>query len=308
MTWTFERVAGPFSFTEGPVWDGAAVLFTDIPASRIMRYDPATGVCDPFRTGTNKANGLHLDRQGRLYACEGEGRRVARYGADGAATVLADRFEGRRLNSPNDLTSDARGRLWFTDPRYGASREDMELDHESVYRLDPPAPGAESGGWAVTRVTFDTTRPNGLVFSPDGRTLYVAESPPAPDGARQLRAYPVDEEGTLGAARVLHDFGPHRGIDGMRTDAGGNIVAACGWTTSGPGPRIAVSRRTARSLPNIRSRPTRRTAPSATATGARSTSRRMTAASTAPARISSGVGREVEGRRARGEGRSYPGR
>ncbi len=240
MTWTFERVAGPFSFTEGPVWDGAAVLFTDIPASRIMRYDPATGVCDPFRTGTNKANGLHLDRQGRLYACEGEGRRVARYGADGAATVLADRFEGRRLNSPNDLTSDARGRLWFTDPRYETSREDMELDHESVYRLDPPAPGAESGGWAVTRVTFDTTRPNGVVFSPDGRTLYVAESPPAPDGARQLRAYPVDEEGTLGAARVLHDFGPHRGIDGMRTDSGGNIVAACGWTTSGPGPRIAV--------------------------------------------------------------------
>jgi gluconolactonase len=238
MPWTFERVAGPFSFTEGPVWTGEAVLFTDIRNSRIMRYDPRTGHCDTFRADTNEANGLHLDARGDLYACEGGGRRIVRYEPDGTTAVIADSYEGHRLNSPNDITSDAQGRLWFTDPRYGANRDDMELDHESVFRLDPPADGA--GEWAITRVTFDTTRPNGLVFSPDGATLYVAESPPAPDGVRQLRAYPVNADGSLGAMRVVHDFGPHRGIDGMRTDAEGNVVATCGWTQSGPGPRIAI--------------------------------------------------------------------
>ena len=161
---------------------------------------------------------------------------MARYEADGSATVLADRFEGRRLNSPNDVTTDAQGRVWFTDPRYGANRADMELDHESVYRLDP----SPDDSWAITRVTFDTTRPNGLVFSPDYRTLYVAESPPAPEGARQLRAYPVADDGSLGEGVVLHDFGAHRGIDGMRVDTSGNIVASCGWAESGPGPRITV--------------------------------------------------------------------
>lgn len=240
MAWTFERVAGPFTFTEGPVWDGAAVLFTDIRNSRIMRYDPATGECAPFRTETNEANGLHLDRQGHLYACEGGGggRRLVRYEPDGGVTVLADHFEGARLNSPNDVTSDPQGRIWFTDPRYGPNRADMELDHESIFRLDPPT--GDAGGWTITRVTFDTSRPNGLVFSPDGGTLYVAESPPAPEGHRQLRAYPVNADGSLGAMRVLHDFGEHRGIDGMRTDAAGNIVASCGWSQSGPGARIGV--------------------------------------------------------------------
>lgn len=240
MPWIFERVAGPYSFTEGPVWDGQAVLFTNIPASEIRRYDPATGGCTVWRDGTNETNGLHLDGEGRLHCCEGSGtgRRITRRDPDGTVTVLADRYEGKRLNSPNDLTSDARGRIWFTDPRYGPRRDDMELDHESIYRLDPPADGI--GPWAITRVTFDTTRPNGLVFSPDGHTLYVAESPPAPDGARQLRAYPVNDDGTLGPGRVLHDFGPDRGIDGMRTDAAGNIVATCGWEKGGPGPRVAV--------------------------------------------------------------------
>lgn len=237
MTWTFEQVAGPFSFTEGPVWTGAAILFTDIPASRIMRYEPASGICAIFRNDTNGANGLHRDASGQLYGCEGGGRRIVRYEPDGGTTVIATHFEGARLNSPNDITSDKQGRLWFTDPRYGANRADMELDHESVYRLDPPTDG---GDWAITRVTSDTTRPNGLVFSPDGKTLYVAESPPGSDGRRELRAYPVEAAGTLGSALVLHDFGPHRGIDGMRVDSAGNIVASCGWTQSGPGPRIAV--------------------------------------------------------------------
>ncbi len=235
MAWTFERVAGPYSFTEGPVWTGEALLFTDIRNNRIMRYDPATGGCAPFATDTREANGLALDHQGRLYVAEGGGRRVARYDADGTRVTLADTFGGKQLNSPNDLVVDNRGRVWFTDPRYG-DRTNRALDHDSIYRLDPPA----DGSWPITRVTFDTTRPNGLAFSPDFQTLYVAESPPAPDGQRQLRAYPVQADGSLGAHRVVYDFGPHRGIDGMRVDAAGYVVASCGWTTSGPGPRIGV--------------------------------------------------------------------
>ncbi len=233
--WTFEPVAGPYTFTEGPVWDGTVLRFTDIRASRIMRYDPRTGACDPFAEGTNQANGLTLDRQGRLIVCEGGGRRMARYEASGERVTLAETFEGKRLNSPNDVVCDSRGRIWFTDPRYG-ERAGMELDHDSIYRLDPRA----DGWYDIVRVTFDTTRPNGLAFAPDERTLYVAESPPAPAGSRQLRAYPVNDDGSLGRHRVLHDFGPHRGIDGMRVDAEGFIVAACGWGESGPGPRIAV--------------------------------------------------------------------
>jgi gluconolactonase len=235
MAWTFERVAGPYSFTEGPVWDGEALLFTDIPASRIMRYHPGDGTCVEFRTGTDAANGLTLDRERRLIACAGGARRVVRYAADGAVTTLADRYQGTRLNSPNDVVVDSRGRIWFTDPCYG-DRSTMLLEHDSVYRLDPQA----GDRWTVTRVTFDTTRPNGLVLSPDESTLYVAESPPAPAGKRELRAYPVAADGSLGAYRVLHDFGPDRGIDGMRVDREGSIVAACGWTRGGPGPRIAV--------------------------------------------------------------------
>jgi gluconolactonase len=235
MPWSFERVAGPFSFSEGPVWDGTAVLFSDIRNNRIMRYDPKSGSCEAFATQTNAANGLTHDRQGRLFVCEGGGRRVARYDADGQRVTLADRFEGKRLNSPNDVVVDGQGRVWFTDPCYG-DRDQMELDHDSIYRLDPQP----DGSYAITRVTFDTTRPNGLAFSPDERTLYVAESPPAPEGTRQLRAYPVNAGGSLSEPRILHDFGPHRGIDGMRVDSEGNVVAACGWTMSGPGPRIGI--------------------------------------------------------------------
>jgi gluconolactonase len=234
--WNFELVAGPFGFTEGPAWDGESLFFSDIPASRVMGYRPATGACDVYREGTREANGLVLDAQGRIVACEGGGRRMARYEPDGGTTVLADRFEGHRLNSPNDLTFDSQGRLWFTDPRYGEKRDDMELDHESVFRLDPQP----DGSWAIHRVTFDTTRPNGLVLSPDERTLYVAQSEYGVDRKRELRAYPVREDGTLGKYAVLHNFYPHRGIDGMCLDREGNLVATAGWQESGPGPMIYV--------------------------------------------------------------------
>lgn len=235
MNWSFERVAGPYSFSEGPVWTGDAVLFTDIRSNRIMRYSPSSGGCNTAFKDTAAANGLTRDRLDRLYVCEGGGRRVARYEPDGTTTTLADRFEGKRLNEPNDIVIDDRGRIWFTDPCYG-DRSTMELDHDSIYRLDP----ATTGTWNISRVTTTTLRPNGLAFSPDFATLYVAESPPASVGSRQLRAYPVNPDGSLGSYRVLHDFGPDRGIDGMRVDAEGIIVATCGWEKSGPGPRVAI--------------------------------------------------------------------
>ncbi|MGA1198858.1 MAG: SMP-30/gluconolactonase/LRE family protein, partial [Candidatus Latescibacterota bacterium] len=116
MEWKFEVVAGPYAFTEGPIWKEGGILFTDIPYSRIMRYDPKTGKCDEFRTSTNGANGLALDKENRVYAAEGTflptakkfvdgpGRRIARYESDGSTTPIAETFERKRINSPNDLT------------------------------------------------------------------------------------------------------------------------------------------------------------------------------------------------------------
>lgn len=237
MSWNFEVVAGPFGFTEGPAWDGETLLFADIPTSRVLRYDPRTGEVSTYREGTFEGNGLMFDAQGRLYGCQGgSGRRVVRYEPDGAVTVIADQFEGGRLNSPNDLAFDRQGRLWFSDPRYGDFRADMELDHESVLRADPQP----DGSWSLQRVTFDTTRPNGLLVSPDQRTLYVAQSEYGTDRKRELRAYPIQEDGSLGEYAVLHNFYPHRGIDGMCLDVEGNIIATAGWKDSGPGPMIYV--------------------------------------------------------------------
>jgi len=246
-TWEFELLDEPYGgVAEGPVWDGYVLYFTRIQQSRIMKYDPATGEVSIAREGTNCANGLNFDREGRLCACEGGAdvnlRRVVRYDGD-QVTVLASGFEGKRFNIPNDLAIDAAGRVWFTDPYYegaagpwSADRAAKDLDHDSVYRLDPAADGA----WQVNRVTFDTTRPNGLLFSRDFKTLYVAQSGRLAEEKRELRAYPVLDDLSLGAAVVLHDFGEHRGIDGMCLDEDGNIVATAGYELGGPGPSIYV--------------------------------------------------------------------
>ena len=237
MSWRFETVAGPFGFTEGPAWDGESLLFSDIPSHRILRYDPMSQEVSVYRENTHEGNGLMFDAHGRLYGCQGGagGRRVVRYESDGV-TVIADRFEGKRLNSPNDLAFDSRGRMWFTDPRYGEFRADMELDHESVFRADPQP----DGSWTLHRMTSDTTRPNGLLISPVERFLYVAQSEYGDDRKRELRSYPIHADGTLGRHSVLHNFYPHRGIDGMCLDIEGNIVATAGWEESGPGPMIYV--------------------------------------------------------------------
>ena len=236
MAWDFEVVAGPYSFTEGPVWTGEAILFTDMYNHRVMRFDPDGGETSVHQAGTNQGNGLLWSLRGSLYCCEMVGHRVSSYGADGGLEVLADRFEGKRLNSPNDLIMDGAGRILFTDPRYGEDRADMELDHESIYRLSRSL----AGDWDIERMTFDTTRPNGLALSLDERTLYVAQSDYGEGRKRELRAYPVSDDGSLGAYRVLHTFAPARGIDGMTVDSEDRIIATAGWRRNGPGPMIYV--------------------------------------------------------------------
>ena len=246
--WTFEILDPAYGqVTEGPVWDGSGLLFTRIQQSRIMRYDPAANKVSIWRENTSYANGMTLDAQGRLYACQGgateNGRSVVRYEANGSVTVLADNFEGKRLNIPNDIVVDPGLRVWFTDPFYEAAagpwskdRTHKDLDHDSVYRLDPQP----DGRYKINRVTFDTTRPNGLLFSLDYKTLYVAQSGREKTEKRQLRAYPVRDDYSLGSGEVLHDFGEHRGIDGMRIDSEGNIIATAGWELGGLGPSIYV--------------------------------------------------------------------
>ncbi|MBH74715.1 MAG: gluconolactonase [Dehalococcoidia bacterium] len=243
MSWNFELIAGPYGgVTEGPIWDGSGLLFTHIPSSRILKYDEIRGSVSEFLTDTYNANGLMLDSNGVLYACQGGARRVVRYEIDGSVTVLASGFEGSRLNIPNDLAIHRNGSIWFTDPYYeGAAgpwsedRANKDLDHDSVYRID-----SQGNICDLTRVTFDTTRPNGILFSLDYSVLYVAQSGRLPGEKRELRAYPVLGDMGLGAHEVLHDFDEHRGIDGMVLDTNGNIIATAGFEQSGPGPMIYV--------------------------------------------------------------------
>jgi gluconolactonase len=216
-----EKLWSEGSFTEGPAYgpDGC-IYFSDI-GNRIMKFDPATGKTSEYRKPSGRANGLDFDAQGRLVAAEGANtggnRRVTLTEKDGSIRVLADRWKGKRFNSPNDLTTDLKGRVYFTDPRYSGG-EPREIDTESVYRIDPDG--------SVTQIIGDVVKPNGIVLSPDMKRLYLAVSDPK--GKRQLLAYPLKEDGSVGAARVLHDFGADRGIDGMCLDVKGNIYGAAG--------------------------------------------------------------------------------
>jgi gluconolactonase len=246
MDWAFELVAGPYGgTTEGPAWDGEALLFTHIPESRILRYDPQSGAVTEFRKYTNRTNGLAFSADGHLYGCQSGSRRIVRFNSGGSTSVLADRLDGHFHNHPNDLAIDRQGRIWFTDPygRLPAPGPQLQglLDHASVLRLEQ----RPDRTWLIRRMTYDTTSPNGILVSQDQQTLYVAQSDYGEDRTRELRAYPIREDGTLGAYTVLHTFGidqrgPHRGVDGMCLDREGNIIACAGWQQSGPGPMIYV--------------------------------------------------------------------
>jgi len=224
-----EKVWGDGNFTEGPAYGpGGCVYFSDIgitpdasAGNRIMKYDPATGKTTEYRKPSGRANGLDFDPQGRLVAAEGANtggaRRVTRTEKDGTVAVLADRWKGKKLNSPNDVTIDTKGRVYFSDPRY-VGDEPREIDSECVYRIDPDG--------TLTQLITDVEKPNGVILSPDMKTLYVAEA--NPNGKQQLLAYPLREDGGVGEKKVLYDFGKERGIDGMVVDAHGDIYAAAG--------------------------------------------------------------------------------
>ena len=256
MTWDFQRVAGPYgSPTDGPVWDGAALLFTQLTFpfnaanNRILRYDPATGDATDFRRWTNRTCGLAFSRSGVLYGAQSGGRRLVRFNADGSTSPLAHKLDGIYHNQPKDLVVDSQERIWFCDP-HGDLREAIypqvhdKLEHASVLRLEAPTLDAP-----ITRITYDTDAPTALLLSPDENTLYLAESSEEPDGPRELRAYPILADGTVGQYRLLLNFGKdgsggrrgiHRGIYGMCLDSEGNIVAAAGGNDGGPGPMVYV--------------------------------------------------------------------
>ena len=244
MNWDFELVAGPYGgTTEGPVWDGESVIFTHIPESRLLRYDPSTGETTEYFTGVNHVNGLCFDVAGNLFGCQQGGRRIVRFEKDGqTVTSLPHMLDGKRHNNPNDLVVDRSGRIWFTDPYSGIGDSGpQELDHMSVLRLDPTG----DGDYDLKRVTTDITRPNGILISRDQMTLYVAQSDYGLDRVRELRAYPINDDGSLGEYVSLHTFGvdyrgAQRGVDGMTLDTDGNIIACAGWESGGPGPMIYV--------------------------------------------------------------------
>ena len=230
-TATVETLYEGCRWAEGPVWfaDGGYLVWSDIPNNRMLRWTPdlAVGV---FRADANFANGHSRDRQGRLVSCEHGPRRVTRTEPDGTITVIADRYKGGRLNSPNDVVIKSDGTIWFTDPTYGilsdyeGHKAEPEQDGCFVYRVDPA-----SGEVAV--VADDFVKPNGLAFSPDEGILYVADSGLShdPDGPHHIRAFDVDAGNALRNGRVFAEVSP--GVpDGFRLDVDGNL-----WTSARDG-------------------------------------------------------------------------
>lgn len=233
--WEWELIGDHGSITEGPVWDGSGLIYSQVAASKAWRWDAATGETNAWRENTNNANGMQFDRSGRLFACEGGGNRVVEINVDAPnsdASVVAEGAPGNRLNMPNDLAIDAKGRIYFSDPNY--SDQPNNRENESVYMAEHTF----GGNWTLKQVTFDTARPNGVLLSADQQTLYVADSHPDPAHRRELRAYDINADGTLGTYRVVFDFGVGRGIDGMTLTTSGHIVATAGNRASGPGPMI----------------------------------------------------------------------
>ncbi|MDO9095678.1 MAG: SMP-30/gluconolactonase/LRE family protein [Rubrivivax sp.] len=228
LSGTVEQLATGFYWAEGPQWFGDArhLLFSDIPNNRILRWDDASGAISEFRKPSNNANGLARDRQGRLLACEHGTRRVTRTEYDGSITVLADSYQGKRLNSPNDIVCTRDGSIWFTDPPFGilgwweGEPATPELPH-GVYRIDP-----HSGELAM--VLSDLQGSNGLAFSPDEKILYVVESRAQPH--RKIWQYDV-HGATLKNKRVYVDAGGPGAYDGIAVDMLGNVW--CGFGSNG---------------------------------------------------------------------------
>jgi gluconolactonase len=220
-----ERLHTGTRWAEGPVWlgDQRALVWSDIPNNRLLRWSETTGAVDEFRNPSNFANGNARDRQGRLISCEHLTRRVTRTEYDGSITVLADRFDGKPLNSPNDVVVKSDGSIWFTDPPFGilGHYEGEPAQPElptSLYRIDPATR-------QVTLVSDAMNRPNGLAFSPDEKLLYVVEGGLSP---RVIRAFEVSADGhRIDAGRAFYTCAVGETPDGFRVDVDGNLW--CGW-------------------------------------------------------------------------------
>jgi sugar lactone lactonase YvrE len=216
-----EKVADGFKFVEGPVWHpGGFLLFSDIPANTIYKWKPGAANAEVFRTPSGHSNGLTLDPQGRLVACEHD-RRVSRTEKDGSIVTLAEKFDGKRLNSPNDLVVKSDGSIYFTDPPYGLPKgnEGREIGFNGVFRI------ASDGKLSALAKDFD--RPNGLAFSPDEKKLYINDT-----SAAHIRVFDVNPDGTLAGGRVfveLKEPGKEGAPDGMKVDTLGNVFC------TGPG-------------------------------------------------------------------------
>jgi len=227
-----EVLATGFQFTEGPVWlpDGK-LLFSDIPASRIYCWTPQEGV-QVWREPSGNSNGLTLDLQGRLLACEHGNRRVSRTGVDGDIAALAERYGGKRLNSPNDVVVRSDGLIYFTDPPYGIEPHQQEQPVNGVYAIWPDG--------AIRLLADDFGRPNGLAFSPDELVLYIDDSE-----RRHVRAFDVHADGTIHNSRLFADMDhPQPGSpDGMKVDSDGHlyVTGATGvWVFEPDGEHLGV--------------------------------------------------------------------
>ncbi len=223
-------------WAEGPAYlaAGRYLVWSDIPNDRLLRYDETNGVVSVFLSPANNHNGHTVDRQGRLVACEHRGRCISRIEHDGSRRVLADRFEGKRFNSPNDVVVKSDDSIWFTDPTYGIDSDyegdasPQEIGASNVYRLDP-ATGE------VTAVATDFVKPNGLAFSPDEKQLYIVDTGAThvPNGPRHMRVADVSADGrSIGPAKLFATCGAGL-FDGFRVDTNGNI-----WTSAADGVHV----------------------------------------------------------------------
>ncbi len=230
-TGAVERLATGFRWAEGPAYfrGGHYLIFSDIPNNRQMRLLEDDNHLSVFRTPSYNSNGSTTDREGRLISCEHGGRRVVRFEHDGTITIIADQYDGKKLNSPNDVVVASNGSIWFSDPTYGigGNYEGLKADQEqathNVYRVDP-----QTG--KVTIVVDDFVQPNGLCFSPDENKLYIIDSGITHGGPAHIRVFDVDlDTGKVSNGKVFaNDFAPGF-TDGMRSDVEGNIWCSMGW-------------------------------------------------------------------------------
>ena len=228
-----ERLWTGARWCEGPAWfpAGRYLVWSDIPNNRMMRYDETDGSVSVFRQPSNNSNGNTVDRQGRLVTCEHHARRVTRTEADGRITVLADKFDGKRFNSPNDVVVKSDGSIWFTDPAYGididyeGEKSAMEQDGCHIYRIDGMTR-------SVTRVADDFVRPNGLAFSPDEKFLYIADTGVThkENGPKHIRRFELSPGGNSIANSKLFATCTAGLFDGFRLDTDGRI-----WSSAADG-------------------------------------------------------------------------